>query len=82
MQLWPARSWGFSGIGRSAKYDGATTGGMPETQEMPDFRAGKGTVAEIGPSRADQINAACECTLGGDVKYRVVIDNATLATAA
>ena len=39
----------------------------------------RGIVADIELIRADQINAAYERMLKGDVKYRFVIDNATLA---
>ncbi|CAN4279790.1 NAD(P)-dependent alcohol dehydrogenase [Pseudoxanthomonas sp. LjRoot125] len=61
---------------------GSAIGGLPETQEMLDFCAEKGIVADIELIRADEINAAYERMLKGDVKYRFVIDNATLADAA
>jgi uncharacterized zinc-type alcohol dehydrogenase-like protein len=53
-------------------------GGIPETQEMLDFCAKHGIVAEIEMIKASEINAAYERMLAGDVKYRFVIDNATL----
>ncbi|EFS5575468.1 NAD(P)-dependent alcohol dehydrogenase, partial [Shigella sonnei] len=52
--------------------------GIPETQEMLDFCAEHGIVADIEMIRADQINEAYERMLRGDVKYRFVIDNRTL----
>ncbi|MDE9535022.1 NAD(P)-dependent alcohol dehydrogenase [Xenorhabdus bovienii] len=58
---------------------GSMVGGIPETQEMLDFCAKYGIVADIELIRADEINGAYERMLKGDVKYRFVIDNATLA---
>ena len=57
---------------------GSMIGGIPETQQMLDFCAEHGIVADIELVRADQINASFERMLKGDVKYRFVIDNATL----
>lgn len=57
---------------------GSMIGGIPETQEMLDFCAEHGIVAEIELIRADEINYAYERMLKGDMKYRFVIDNATL----
>jgi uncharacterized zinc-type alcohol dehydrogenase-like protein len=57
---------------------GSMIGGIPETQEMLDFCAEHGIVADIEMIRADEINGAYERMLRGDVKYRFVIDNATL----
>ena len=58
---------------------GSMIGGIPETQEMLDFCAAHKIVADIELVRADQINDSYERMLKGDVKYRFVIDNATLA---
>ncbi|WP_097303954.1 NAD(P)-dependent alcohol dehydrogenase [Pseudomonas chlororaphis] len=58
---------------------GSMIGGIAETQEMLDFCAKHGIVADIELVRADQINESYERMLKGDVKYRFVIDNATLA---
>ncbi|MBU6440023.1 MAG: NAD(P)-dependent alcohol dehydrogenase [Betaproteobacteria bacterium] len=60
---------------------GSMIGGIPETQEMLDFCAEHGIVADIELIRADQINASYERMLRGEVKYRFVIDSATLAAA-
>ncbi|MCC2955257.1 NAD(P)-dependent alcohol dehydrogenase [Massilia sp. IC2-477] len=57
---------------------GSMIGGIPETQEMLDFCAEHGIVADIELIRADEINAAYERMLAGEVKYRFVIDSATL----
>ncbi|MDR1310337.1 MAG: NAD(P)-dependent alcohol dehydrogenase [Burkholderiaceae bacterium] len=57
---------------------GSIIGGIPETQEMLDFCAARGIVADIELIRADEINEAYERMLKGDVKYRFVIENASL----
>jgi len=58
---------------------GSMIGGIPETQEMLDFCAGHGIVADIELIHADEINQAYERMLKGEVKYRFVIDNASMA---
>ncbi len=58
---------------------GSLIGGLPETQEMLDFCAEKGIVADIEMIDAKQIDAAYERMLKSDVKYRFVIDTATMA---
>ena len=69
----------FNLITKRRALAGSMIGGIPETQEMLDFCAQHGIVADIEMIRADEINAAYERMLAGDVKYRFVIDNATLA---
>jgi uncharacterized zinc-type alcohol dehydrogenase-like protein len=59
---------------------GSMIGGIAETQEMLDFCAEHGIVADVEMIRADQINEAYERMIKGDVKYRFVIDNSTLET--
>lgn len=54
-------------------------GGIAQTQEMLDFCAEHGIVSDIELIAAQHINQAYERMLRGDVKYRFVIDNATLA---
>lgn len=68
----------FGFIMKRRSLAGSLIGGIPETQEMLDFCAERGIVADIELIRADQINAAYERMLKGDVKYRFVIDNASL----
>ncbi|WP_435110972.1 NAD(P)-dependent alcohol dehydrogenase [Nocardiopsis synnemataformans] len=58
---------------------GSQFAGIRETQEMLDFCAEHGVTADIELVRADQINEAYERMLASDVRYRFVIDNATLA---
>jgi len=69
----------FNLITKRRALAGSMIGGIPETQEMLDFCAEHGIVADIEMIRADEINAAYERMLKGDVKYRFVIDSATLA---
>jgi len=57
---------------------GSLIGGIPETQEMLDFCAQHGIVADIEMIRADEIEASYERMLKSDVKYRFVIDTATM----
>jgi alcohol dehydrogenase (NADP+) len=69
----------FNLITKRRTLAGSMIGGIPETQEMLDFCADHGIVADIELIRADEINAAYERMLKGDVQYRFVIDNATLS---
>jgi uncharacterized zinc-type alcohol dehydrogenase-like protein len=69
----------FNLIFKRRSLAGSMIGGIPETQEMLDFCAEHGIVADIELIGADQINDAYERMLKSDVKYRFVIDNATLA---
>lgn len=65
-------------IFKRAKIAGSLIGGIAETQEMLDFCAQKGIVAEIEMIRMEEIEAAFERMKAGNVKYRFVIDNSTL----
>ena len=58
---------------------GTRSGGMAETQEMLDFCALHGIAAEVEVIHADDIDAAYRRLLAGDVRFRFVIDNRTLA---
>jgi uncharacterized zinc-type alcohol dehydrogenase-like protein len=69
----------FNLIMKRRSLAGSLIGGIPETQEMLDFCAEHGIVADIEMIRADEINTAYERMLKGDVRYRFVIDNASLA---
>ena len=57
---------------------GSLIGGIAETQEMLDFCAEHGIVADIEMIAIQDINEAYERMLKGDVKYRFVIDIASL----
>ncbi|PWC75294.1 zinc-binding dehydrogenase [Azospirillum sp. TSH64] len=69
----------FNLITKRRSIAGSMIGGIPETQEMLDFCAEHGITADIELIRAREINAAYERMLKGDVKYRFVIDNASLS---
>ena len=68
----------FSVIGGRKTLAGSGIGGIQETQEMLDFCAEHGFGAEIELIGADQINEAYERVLSSDVRYRFVIDTATI----
>jgi uncharacterized zinc-type alcohol dehydrogenase-like protein len=59
-------------------FAGSGIGGIKETQEMLDFCAAHGIASDIELIRMDQINEAYERQLRSDVRYRFVIDMATL----
>ena len=58
---------------------GSLIGGIRETQEMLDFCGAHGVVSDIETIAMSSINDAYERLLKADVKYRFVIDLATLA---
>jgi alcohol dehydrogenase (NADP+) len=66
-------------IFRRRSIAGSLIGGIAETQEMLDFCAEKGIVAEIEMINMQEIEAAFERMRTSDVKYRFVIDNASLS---
>jgi uncharacterized zinc-type alcohol dehydrogenase-like protein len=57
---------------------GSLIGGIAETQEMLDFCGKHGIACDIELVRMQQINEAYERMLRSDVKYRFVIDMASL----
>jgi alcohol dehydrogenase (NADP+) len=57
---------------------GSLIGGIRETQEMLDYCAEKGITCDIEVIAMSQINEAYERMLKSDVRYRFVIDMATL----
>jgi uncharacterized zinc-type alcohol dehydrogenase-like protein len=65
-------------IARRRSLAGSMIGGIAETQEMLDFCAAHGVVADIEVIRMDAIEQAYARMLKGDVRYRFVIDTATL----
>jgi uncharacterized zinc-type alcohol dehydrogenase-like protein len=69
----------FNLIMKRRSLAGSLIGGIPETQEMLDFCARHNIVADIELIRAEEINTAYERMLKGDIKYRFVIDNASMA---
>jgi uncharacterized zinc-type alcohol dehydrogenase-like protein len=61
---------------------GSGVGGVAETQKMLDFCAEKQLYPEVEMVRMDQVNDAYERLLKNDVRYRFVIDMATLEPSA
>lgn len=57
---------------------GSAIGGIPETQEMLDFCSSYNIVSDVEVIAMKEINNAYERMLKGDVRYRFVIDMATL----
>ncbi|MCH7627392.1 MULTISPECIES: NAD(P)-dependent alcohol dehydrogenase [Novosphingobium] len=68
-------------LGGRRAVTGSGVAGIPETQEMLDFCAEHQVLPEIEMIRMDEINHAFERMERADVKYRFVIDMATLAPA-
>lgn len=68
----------FSLIGARRSFAGSLIGGIKETQEMLDFCGVHNIVSEIEIIQIQQINEAYERMIKGDVKYRFVIDMASL----
>ncbi|WP_411373665.1 NAD(P)-dependent alcohol dehydrogenase [Arthrobacter sp. MPF02] len=69
-------------IRRRLAYAGSLIGGIAETQEMLDFCAEYGVVADIELVGAGQLNEAYDRMVAGDVKYRFVLDTSTLQAPA
>ncbi|MGN6342832.1 MAG: NAD(P)-dependent alcohol dehydrogenase [Ginsengibacter sp.] len=68
----------FSLIPFRRSFAGSTIGSIGETQEMLDFCGKHNIVADVEMINIQQINEAYERLLKGDVKYRFVIDMASL----
>jgi uncharacterized zinc-type alcohol dehydrogenase-like protein len=74
----PSPVLGFGLIFGRHQLAGSGIGGIKETQEMLDFCAEHGITADIEVIQIDQINEAYNRLLKSDVKYRFVIDMASL----
>ncbi|MEZ0006942.1 putative zinc-type alcohol dehydrogenase-like protein [Flavobacterium sp. 28YEA47A] len=68
----------FSLLGGRKSLAGSGIGGIAETQEMLDYCAEHGIVSEIEMIDIKNIQNAYDRMLKGDVRYRFVIDMATL----
>jgi uncharacterized zinc-type alcohol dehydrogenase-like protein len=75
----PAEVAAFSLIAGNRRLAGSAIGGMKETQEMMDFCAAKKLASDVEIIPIQQINPAYERMGKGDVRYRFVIDAASLA---
>ncbi|BDZ41773.1 hypothetical protein GCM10025865_10720 [Paraoerskovia sediminicola] len=65
-------------VGGRRSLAGSNIGGIRETQEMLDFCAEHGIGAEIEMIGADDVDTAYERVVASDVRYRFVIDTATI----
>lgn len=74
----PASIKPFSLIARRKSIAGSMIGGIPETQEMLDYCAANNIVSDVEIIDIKDINQAYERMIKGDVRYRFVIDMATL----
>jgi uncharacterized zinc-type alcohol dehydrogenase-like protein len=68
----------FNMIMPRRSFAGSAIGGIAETQEMLDFCAEKGITSDVEVIPIQKINEAYERLQKGDVKYRFVIDMASL----
>jgi uncharacterized zinc-type alcohol dehydrogenase-like protein len=69
---------GISLIFRRRNMAGSLIGGLPETQEMLDFCGKHNITCDIEKIAIQDVNTAYDRTVKGDVKYRFVIDMATI----
>src|SRR3984885_15101950 len=74
----PAALYSFNLLMKRRRLSGSAIGGIRETQEMLDFCADKGITADIEMIKIQHVNEAYERLLRSDVKYRFVIDMASL----
>ncbi len=74
----PAEIQGFSLIMRRRRIVGSLIGGIAETQEMLDYCGTHNIVSDVEVIPIQQINTAYDRMLKADVRYRFVIDMATL----
>jgi len=74
----PLEIQAFSVVMGRRSFSGSNIGGIAETQEMLDFCAKHNITAEIELIHVQQVNEAFSRLQKGDVKYRFVIDMASL----
>lgn len=64
--------------GQRRSIAGSNIGGVPETQEMLNFAGEHNITADVELIRADDVNAAYQRVVSGDVQFRFVIDAQTI----
>ena len=74
----PLQIQAFSLILKRRRLTGSAIGGIRETQEMLDYCAEKNITSDVEIIPIQQVEAAWERTVKGDVRYRFVIDMKTL----
>jgi uncharacterized zinc-type alcohol dehydrogenase-like protein len=67
-------------VGGSRVVAGSNIGGIPATAEMLAFCAEHGIGATVETISADEVDAAYDRVVAGDVRYRFVIDTATIGS--
>ncbi len=75
----PDKVHAFSLIGGRRSLAGSAIGGLPDTQEMLDFCAEHGVRPAIELITAEAVDGAYDRVVNSDVRYRFVIDAATIA---
>jgi uncharacterized zinc-type alcohol dehydrogenase-like protein len=74
----PLEVHAFSLLLKRRTLAGSIIGGIRETQEMLDYCAAKNITSDVEVIPMQQVEAAYERTIKGDVRYRFVIDMKTL----
>ncbi|WP_029292777.1 NAD(P)-dependent alcohol dehydrogenase [Chryseobacterium hispalense] len=74
----PLEIGAFNVVNGRKSFSGSNIGGIAETQEMLDFFAEHKLAADVEVIKVDQVNEALDRLERGDVKYRFVIDMASL----
>jgi len=74
----PLQIKAFSLLGNNRSLVGSSIGGIKETQEMLDFCAEHNITADVEMINIDQVPEAYDRTVKADVKYRFVIDIASI----
>ena len=74
----PSGVTGFNLIMQRRSLAGSLIGGIKETQEMLDFCAEHNITSDVEMIKGSEINTAYERMMKSDVKYRFVIDMASL----
>jgi uncharacterized zinc-type alcohol dehydrogenase-like protein len=75
----PASIAAFSLVLGRRSLAGSAIGGIPETQEMLDFCGKHNIASDIEVIPIQKLNEAYERVLNSDVRYRFVIDMASLS---
>ena len=68
----------FTLVGQRRRLTGTNNGGIAQTQEMLDHCARHGITSDVEVIPAQRINEAWDRVVRGDVRFRFVIDIATL----
>jgi D-arabinose 1-dehydrogenase-like Zn-dependent alcohol dehydrogenase len=78
LQPEPIKLGAFSLVGKRISFGGSLIGGIQQTQEMLEFCSEKMIVSDIEKVSMEYSNDAFDRMMRGDVKYRFVLDLATI----